>query len=428
MSGIVIRADGLGKMYRIGVRRPHADTLGERLLELSRRPFERLRAGGTGERGEDFWALRDLSFELEHGEVLGVIGANGSGKSTLLRILSRITSPSEGRVELWGRVGSLLEVGTGFHPELTGRENIYLNGAILGMRRSQIDARFDEIVAFAEVERFLETPVKRYSSGMFVRLGFAVAAHLEPEILIIDEVLAVGDVRFQRKCLAHLDALAKRGRTVLFVSHSMPSVKRLCRKALLLEEGRCRSLGPVDEVVRDYLRIHETCNGEAEIPPDAPRIGSGEALIRRVSLRDERGLAIGQLGFGQVFRVVLDLDVLRPIRSAAIEVGISTPEGQRVATVCNLDHERPAFELETGRWRVETTINVTLLPGEYALDAFVQDLDANLTLDWLEHLLSFSALNVAAVGNDHYRWGQVRGFVRPEAHFDVPKRLSEAIR
>jgi lipopolysaccharide transport system ATP-binding protein len=213
---------------------------------------------------------------------------------------------------------------------------------------------------------------------------------------------------------------------VLFVSHSMSAVKGLCDRALLLEGGRRRALGSVDAVVQEYLRIDGDRVGEAEIPDDAPRIGSGDARIRRVALRDDAGRTVGQLGFGQPFRLLLDVDVLRPIARAAVELGISTSDGQRVATLCNLDREGPSFALEPGRWRIEAGVDLTLLPGDYAVDAFVQDLDANLTLDWLEQVLRFAAQNVAVEGNDHYRWGQVRGFVRPDARFDPPKRVGEA--
>lgn len=261
MSHTVIRVEGLGKKYLIGheAERGAAGTLRDAIIRAGKgfartlRQTARGRAIVAGHTTEEFWALKEVSFEVSRGEVLGIIGPNGAGKSTLLKILSRITDPSEGRVEILGRVASLLEVGTGFHPELTGRENVYLNGAILGMTRAEIRRKFDEIVAFSGVERFIDTPVKRFSSGMYVRLAFAVAAHLEPEILIVDEVLAVGDLQFQQKCLGKMSEVATGGRTVLFVSHNLDAVRRICDSGLLLSEGRVKAVGTSGECIGRYL-------------------------------------------------------------------------------------------------------------------------------------------------------------------------------
>jgi lipopolysaccharide transport system ATP-binding protein len=282
MSQVAIQASHLSKMYLIGRAQQRQDTLRDLLVDLARRPFRR---DGQQDQADQLWALKDVSFEVMHGEVLGIIGRNGAGKSTLLKILSRITEPTQGRAVINGRVGSLLEVGTGFHPELTGRENIYLNGSLLGMRRAEIERKFDEIVAFAEIERFLDTPVKRYSSGMYVRLAFAVAAHLEPEILLIDEVLAVGDLEFQKKCLGKMGEVASFGRTVLFVSHNMNAVQRLCSKALMLDQGQIVSYGKTDKVVSDYYtqvaavaRVNQW-NDLTHLP----REGTGRAQFTRIS-------------------------------------------------------------------------------------------------------------------------------------------------
>ncbi len=260
MSDIAIRVDNLGKEYRIGSHQASYRTIRETLVDAFQAPFQRAgrllqgQASGAANLSETIWALKDVSFEIKQGEVVGVIGRNGAGKSTLLKILSRITEPTTGRVELHGRVGSLLEVGTGFHPELTGRENIYLNGAILGMSRNDIERQFDEIVDFAEVEKFIDTPVKHYSSGMYLRLAFAVAAHLEPEILLVDEVLAVGDASFQKKCLGKMGEVASQGRTVLFVSHNMVAIRNLCPKSLWLAQGELFDIGPSNHLVDRYLR------------------------------------------------------------------------------------------------------------------------------------------------------------------------------
>lgn len=283
MGDIAIRVEGLGKLYQLGARERYR-TLRDTLTNTFTAPLRWFRSNGSNDAPETIWALKDVSFDVKHGEVLGIIGRNGAGKSTLLKILSRITEPTEGRAEILGRVGSLLEVGTGFHPELTGRENIYLNGAILGMKRAEIQHKFDEIVAFAEVEKFLDTPVKHYSSGMYVRLAFAVAAHMEPEILIVDEVLAVGDHQFQNKCLNRMSEASHSGRTVLFVSHSMPAIQRLCKRVLVLENGRVlRNAEPVS-AVGEYLNAGVL--GEYSAPSSSvdPKITSAAARLEGPSI------------------------------------------------------------------------------------------------------------------------------------------------
>jgi len=255
MSDVVIRVENLGKRYRIGEQTPYA-TLRELAARALAAPFRLFGPGRPSSPHEDsrhIWALKDVSFEVRQGEVVGIIGCNGAGKSTLLKILGRVTRPTEGRARVRGRMGTLLEVGTGFHPELTGRENTYLNGAILGMSKREMDLKFDEIVAFAEIEKFMDTPVKYYSSGMYVRLAFAVAAHLEPEIILVDEVLAVGDVAFQKKCLGRMGEVAKQGRTVLFVSHSMAAIAVLCKYVIVLDQGRVTTIGPSQQAIADYL-------------------------------------------------------------------------------------------------------------------------------------------------------------------------------
>jgi lipopolysaccharide transport system ATP-binding protein len=279
-----IRVENLGKRYRVptGGERARYRTFRETLVEAAAAPLRRLRGGSASTRAaEEFWALRDVSFEVKPGEVVGIIGRNGAGKSTLLKVLSQITRPTTGRVEINGRVGSLLEVGTGFHPELTGRENIFLNGSILGMSRKEIDRKFDEIVAFAEVEKFLDLPVKRYSSGMYVRLAFAVAAHLEPEILIVDEVLAVGDAGFQQKCLDKMRECASSGRTILFVSHQMNSIRDLCARAIWLDSGSVRRSGEVRQVIDKYLSetTKQTAPGAWIDLTATPRTGDGHAVF-----------------------------------------------------------------------------------------------------------------------------------------------------
>jgi lipopolysaccharide transport system ATP-binding protein len=291
MSDVAIKIDGLGKKYRIRPQRAERyvalrDVISERIGNLLR-----LRANGARPAVEDFWALKDVSFEVKRGEVTGVIGRNGAGKSTLLKVISRITEPSAGRIELTGRVASMLEVGTGFHPELTGRENIYLNGAILGMRHAEIKRRFDEIVAFSGVEEFLDTPVKRFSSGMYVRLAFAVAAHLYTEILIVDEVLAVGDAEFQRKCLGRMSEVARGGRTVIFVSHNMSAIRRLTQRCILLDQGQIKLDGPPQDAIERYLQQAGEGVTHGLFVRDKPRPADRPFYVERVTTRREDGAA-----------------------------------------------------------------------------------------------------------------------------------------
>ena len=315
MSDIAIRVDGLSKKYHIGGKRERYRTLRDILTESAARPFRAVGSFLRGKRREGpetqtLWALRDLSFEVKAGEVVGIIGRNGAGKSTLLKVLSRITEPTLGTVEIHGRVGSLLEVGTGFHPELTGGENIYLNGVILGMKRREIEKKFDEIVAFAQVEKFIETPVKHYSSGMYLRLAFAVAAHLEPEILLVDEVLAVGDAAFQRKCLDKMEEVGQRGRTVLFISHNMPALTRLCERSILRNDGGVVSDGPSHEVVGSYLRsgLGTTAVREWSGKDRAP--GNRIVRLRAVRVRSEDGQTREAVDIRKSVSVELEYDVL----------------------------------------------------------------------------------------------------------------------
>lgn len=290
MNRTVISVENLGKEYFIGGREAGGDTFREMVVSAATAPFRRLRRlRGEGVSEERIWALKEVSFEVKEGEVVGIIGRNGAGKSTLLKILSRITEPSEGRIEIRGRVSSLLEIGTGFHPELTGRENIRLNGAILGMSRAEIDRKLDEIVDFSGVDKFIDTPVKRFSSGMSVRLAFAVAAHLEPQILIVDEVLAVGDAAFQQKCLAKMEDVTRLGRTVLFVSHQLAAVSSLCSRTLLLDKGRTAFLGCTAQAISNYLVSHPETPPGGALAADVPRSGSGKVVLERIWITDVDG-------------------------------------------------------------------------------------------------------------------------------------------
>jgi lipopolysaccharide transport system ATP-binding protein len=359
-----IRVENLGKRYRIdhSTLRSGFPTLRESLMHLPARLWHGWGNGKWG-KSEDFWALRDVSFELERGGVLGIIGRNGAGKSTLLKILSRITRPTIGWVEFRGRISSLLEVGTGFHPELTGRENIFLNGAILGMSRKEIVHKFDEIVAFSEMEQFLDTPVKRYSSGMYVRLAFAVAAHLEPEILLVDEVLAVGDAGFQKKCLGKIGEVAKRGRTVLFVSHNMAAVQRLCDVCIWLDQGRLKLHGPTEQVVREYLDQEAPSVCSATLPQDPNK----PMQLRKIAVFGQDSDRKGWVEFSEPVNLVLEYDINRALSSVHVACFVHDSQGICIFGTGDADTDPERLGLrEPGRYQTRFQIPPRLLgEGKY---------------------------------------------------------------
>jgi len=330
MAAVVVSARGLAKRYRLGTNTTPYGRLTESLSDGIGNLFSRRRRQSKSHAPDYLWALQDVSFDVEEGEVVGIIGRNGAGKTTLLKILSRITEPTEGEARVKGQVGALLEVGAGFHNELTGRENVFLNGAILGMRRGDIQKRFDDIVAFAEVERFIDTPVKRYSSGMLVRLAFAVAAHLEPDVLIVDEVLAVGDAAFQRKSLGRMGAVATSGRTVLFVSHNMGAVRSLCQRALVLDSGAVVFDGSADAAVSAYMSDVGKLEGEGEIawsPEDPDRPCTEDIALSGMRLVGPSGRSQGVFDTETPIRVEIDYEIMRPLRGARFVMGVYTPEG-----------------------------------------------------------------------------------------------------
>jgi lipopolysaccharide transport system ATP-binding protein len=336
MSNLAIRVQDLGKQYRIGLSPTRYRTLRETLVESINIPA-RLKRRNNGEELGKIWALKDISFDVEKGQVLGVIGRNGAGKSTLLKILSRVTEPSEGFAEIRGRVGSLLEVGTGFHPELTGRENIYLNGAILGMNKTEIDAKFDQIVSFAEVEQFIETPVKRYSSGMYLRLAFAVAAHLEPDILVVDEVLAVGDAEFQRRCLGKMSDVAKQGRTVLFVSHNMSAVLRLTEEAILLDKGKLVRRGPTQETVDFYMSTGYAQTGQRIWETDEIPESASPFLPVELRLCNQKGRTIDTVRSTEPITINVKYELKAPITGLRVGLYLMTTQGEYVFTSFDTD-------------------------------------------------------------------------------------------
>ena len=405
MSDVAIRVEGLSKLYRLGKRERYR-TLRDTLVDAVAAPFRSLRSRrvSNGE-PETIWALKDVSFEVKYGEVIGIIGRNGAGKSTLLKILSRITEPTEGEAEIRGRVGSLLEVGTGFHPELTGRENIYLNGAILGMKRAEIQRKFDEIVAFAEVEKFLDTPVKRYSSGMYVRLAFAVAAHLEPEILIVDEVLAVGDVAFQKKCLGKMSEVSEGGRTVLFVSHNMGAAESLCGTGLLLERGKLARAGLISQVISQY-----TAGGNATWDSDGP-IALGPTLhLGRLNVGPREIRSGGPL--------TLDVQLL-PSKATVIRelaILIYSASGVRVA-ILDLRREglsKLALHDSPADLRIDVR-RLALVEGDYHIGIYIATTEQNANhLD----LAAFSVLGSRNPGGVVPYHAVNRGFLELDFSFE----------
>lgn len=400
MSDIAITVENLSKSYLVG----HNPAQGERYTALrdvlarnvrglvrKTRDMFHGHAVVQGDEVEEFWALKDVSFEVKLGETLGIIGRNGAGKSTLLKVLSRITEPTKGRVTLHGRVASLLEVGTGFHPELTGRENIFLNGAILGMRRDEIRRKFDEIVAFAETEKFLDTPVKRYSSGMYVRLAFAVAAHLEPEILVVDEVLAVGDAQFQKKCLGKMGSIAKEGRTVLFVSHNMDAISRLCKRSIILNLGENLFDGQSMNAIQFYLRSSENnTQGIVDLTQNKSRNNAMIAIATKVGLRTKKsGIQyVDSIFTGEslIFDIFFDCGIHK---LDLIQIGVSSLQGRRVFTV-GTHHDNNFDKKISGKGIIQCHLpSVKLVPGDYMVTVMIGKRMPPHNIDYIENALGF---------------------------------------
>jgi lipopolysaccharide transport system ATP-binding protein len=371
MSDIAIQAEGLGKSYRLGLNAAYG-SLREAVSEVGRRTAGRLVGRGEKPEIDMLWALKDVSFKVERGEAIGLIGHNGAGKSTMLKLLSRIAEPTTGWAEVTGRVGSLLEVGTGFHPELTGRENVFLNGAILGMRRNEIRKRFDEIVEFANMERFLDTPVKRYSSGMQVRLAFAVAAHLEPEILLVDEVLAVGDAAFQRKSLTKMAEVARAGSTVIFVSHNLATIQALCQRAILLERGTVVTDAPVEEAVTGYLRALERAASD-DLLTRTDRDGRAweESKVSRLAVYDgDSGEADVVVG-GRGAKIVIEVTEVLPTMECSLTIVNSL--GHPITTLdSELSSPADSRDGQSGP-RIECSVpSLPLIPGRYRIDVLLR--------------------------------------------------------
>ncbi len=405
-SDVAIRVENLGKMYRIGGPQARYSTFRETLTDAFAAPFRRvgrlLRGqGSAADLDRTIWALKDVSFEVKRGEVVGIIGRNGAGKSTLLKILSRITEPTDGAADIYGRVGSLLEVGTGFHPELTGRENIFLNGAILGMRRAEIDRKLDEIVAFAEIETFLDTPVKHYSSGMYVRLAFAVAAHLEPEILLVDEVLSVGDIEFQRKCIGKMNQVSQGGRTVLFVSHSMDAITRLCSRVFLLDQGQVVSSGPAQKTVQKYLSFGAKGDGEITWNNGYANPGVKTVTLNAVRILNSEGSPSSTTSFSESLRVEITFTLHKRFRKLRIGMILTNQVGQ-VLIHSYQDLTKQEF-IQSGEYRTVCVVPSRLLPhGQYFISVIL-GIQGQQNLIYSEDIISINVHNNSNLTMDYFR-------------------------
>jgi lipopolysaccharide transport system ATP-binding protein len=431
MSDIAIKVEGLGKRYKIGhLQRP--DTLRDRIGNS--RYFRLLKrrngnssngnshhatiASNSSNQSDTIWALKDVSFEVKRGEVVGIIGRNGAGKSTLLKILSRITEPTEGYADIHGRIASLLEVGTGFQPELTGRENIYLNGSILGMKHAEIRRKFDEIVAFAEIEQFIDTPVKHYSSGMYVRLAFAVAAHLDPEILLVDEVLAVGDSAFRKKCLGKMDDVAKAGRTILFVSHDMTSIASLCRRAILFEAGSVLRTGPPGEVIADYLLEDHSAVSTIQWNDLDEAPGDETVRLAKVEIRADDSGAGTSFSLSEPIQLLMEFRVLRPGMRLNPVFVVKNYLGNIVFSTAN--YEEPGWsncEYEAGYFKTSCLIPGHILnEGQYSVDALLVH-ETRAVRAQADAIVSFTIFDDGTTRGDYL--GAWLGIVRPRCEWQT---------
>lgn len=418
MTNYAIRVENLGKQYQIGTEVDRSPTLRDAMIKAVKWP-ERLVRGELFRPKNYIWALRDISFEVEEGQVLGVIGRNGAGKSTLLKVLSRVTEPTEGFAEITGRVGALLEVGTGFHPELTGRENIYLNGAVLGMRRKEIDRKFDEIVEFSGVDKFIDTPVKRYSSGMYLRLAFSVAAHLEPDILVVDEVLAVGDADFQRKCLGKMNDVANEGRTVLFVSHNMSAILQLTEEAIVLEGGQVVFRGPTQQAIDFYMASGYSQTGERKWTEDEVEdIGVFKPIALRV--RDPRGAVVDTVRSTEPLVVEFEYKLMEDIQGLRLGIYLQSNLGEVVFTSFDTDSDKMYDKYGTrraGQYVSKGVIPANMLnEGQYVIGVNASVYQVKRYFHD-EHTLMISVDPMGAPG---MHWGEARmGLVRPSLDWTI---------
>ncbi len=415
----VITVRDVSKRYRIGLAEERSETFAGQIMDMVKAPLRNLKQLRSLSRFNEedesvFWALRDISFDVQEGKVLGIIGHNGAGKSTLLKILSRITEPTKGEITIKGRVSSLLEVGTGFHPDLTGRENIYMNGTILGMKKKEIDQKFEEIVEFSGVAKYIETPVKRYSSGMKVRLAFSVAAHLEPEILIVDEVLAVGDVEFQKKCIGKMNDVTGQGRTVLFVSHSMPIIKSLCSKALFLKNGTISYLGDTEQAIEKYLKKETDIKIDELVPEGRSKHNSGEGKITRIRMLNSIQSKTNELQYLEQFFLQLELDIFKSLDHPILDVRIFR-EGIELVHFANT-YKNEIESLEKGKHAIEVTIKNMLQPGLYSMALGIHRSDG-YTIDYLENIIELTVLSFSNLSQDQYPFRFNAGMVKFDSNW-----------
>ena len=429
---ISVNIKNISKVYRIGLKDMGSETLAGSVLSTLRSPlknFRKLRSLSKideGENGQDLiWALKDVSLEVSTGEVIGIIGKNGAGKSTLLKIVSNITEPTSGRIEIFGRVASLLEVGTGFNPELTGRENVYLNGTILGMTKKEVDSKFDEIVTFSGVDKFIDTPVKRYSSGMKVRLAFAVAAHLEPEILIVDEVLAVGDAEFQKKCIGKMESITSEGRTILFVSHNMSAIKNLCTRAVLLKEGKVASIGSTEKVIDDYMNVYKSHIIDGAIPEDFPRndFNKGYAHFKKIQLKNTKGNATDYFSYHQDMVISLGMEVHKEINDGTFVILIGSSNDDKISYSSTSDDKNTWVNIKPGYHEFDVTLKQNFLPGIYFITIVLMD-KQGFPYDNVGNVTDFTVGNMKENEEAYYRWGKVLANVNTEAEWKFPEKIN----
>jgi lipopolysaccharide transport system ATP-binding protein len=429
MSHTVIKVENVSKLYQLG--NVGSGSVGNDLkkwwasIRGKENPFEILAEANdrTQKASSDYtWALKDVNFEIQQGEVFGIIGKNGAGKSTLLKLLSRTTLPTKGEIKIKGRVASLLEVGTGFHPELTGRENVFLNGAILGMTKAEIKSKFDEIVDFSGVERYIDTPVKRYSSGMYVRLAFGVAAHLEPEILIVDEVLAVGDAEFQKKCMGKMKDVSGKGKTILFVSHNMPSIRMLCDKCMFMQQGRVISIGETNTIIGEYLsgEIKETNNLPGEIPEGLSMYNTGEAKFRKAYVLNQKGERVKDLEFTSNIVVEVELETFKALEDISISIYIVNQFGERVIMANNNEFYKP-MTLDAGKHNIKIEFDVELMPGGYSLGMSISHFHKGSSIDFIESFYPFNVNKESISKNFEYPWATVHGYIKPKTKWTIKK-------